>query len=112
MRLLEAFWTRFGVNEETLASWPPHRIKDYITVLVQEGEVSREKSKEKTPGASRPMAAGGNAEVSATDMAEMAYQAMKSGPPPSPEEGPPQLEPGVGPHPNAAVREQRAKLFE
>lgn len=112
MRLLEAFWTRFGINEETLARWPPHRTKDYITVLIQEGEVNREEQNKKTPGSGpRPMAAGGNGEVSATDMAEMAYQAMKSGPPPQ-VEGPPQLEPGVGPHPNAAVREQRAKLFE
>lgn len=112
MRLLEAFWTRFGVNETTLAGWPPHRVKDYITVLIQEGEVSREKQNEKTPGSgARPLAAGGNGEVSSADMAEMAYQAMKSGPP-SGTEGPPQLEPGVGPHPSAAVREQRAKLFE
>lgn len=99
MRVLEAFWTRFGITEETLRSWPPARVKDYITVLRLEAAINSEQK----PAHGR--SAGGNSgsgpQMSSAEMTEMAFNAMK-----------PEPTAPVGPHPDAATRAERAKLFE
>ncbi len=97
MRLLEAFWTRYGVTEEQIRRWPPQRVKDYVTVLTIEHALNNEQK----PAGSNTPTGGGRPEMSAADMTEAAYQAMRSSP----------MEP-VGPHPSPAVRAERAKLFE
>lgn len=95
MRLLEAFWTRYGVTEEQIRRWPPQRVRDYITVLTVEHALNSEQKPAGSP------TGGGRPEMSAADMTEAAYQAMRSEP----------VQP-VGPHPSEAVRAERAKLFE
>ena len=101
MRLLEAFYTRLGVREEQLKKWPDQRLKDYVTVWQLEHALNNDQ--QKSPAGAGALAARPG-EVSSTEMAEMAYNAMK------PET--PATEGAVGPHPSAAVRAERAKLFE
>jgi len=104
MRTLEAFWTRFGVDEDRLRQWPPQRIKDYLTVMKLEHQVETENQRQQQRAAGVGSRQPG---TSSEEMTELAFKAMKqqhtdklvsSGP--------------VGPHPNAEVRAQRAKLFE
>ena len=103
MRMLEAFWTRYGVDEERLAQWPTQRVKDYLTVLHLEHE--HESSKQNKPGSAGSGAVG----ASADDMTELAFKTMKGAEAPAPAVS---ADASVGPHPNAATRAERAKLFE
>lgn len=100
MRVLEAFWTRFGVTEERLQQWPPSRVRDYITVLKIEAAINNEQK----PASGRSASGSGHSQqsqMSSAEMTEMAFQAMK-----------PEPVAPVGPHPDAATRAERARLFE
>lgn len=77
MRVLEAFWTKFGVSEKELKSWPVQRVSDYLCVMQIEAALENDGSS--TPGGARTPTGA----ISQADATEMAYQAMRSSSPSS-----------------------------
>jgi hypothetical protein len=67
-RCLEAFWTRFGVDEDRLRTWPRQRIQEYLRIMQVENALKAE-----------PHSAGGQGGgMSQADATEAAYRAMKA----------------------------------